>query len=137
MGLIYLIGYILVVGFGTFLMKFAHKDITSAQINFIIAISMLIITAPVLWLTQRSWTLPSKGLAVAGLSGICMAVGSIFFVAALAKVEVGPASAIASGYIVFALMLSMIFLKEPLTALKAIGMVLTLTGIVILSLKAT
>lgn len=131
----FLIAYILVVGFGTFLMKFVHRDMTSYQINFLIAIGMILITAPALWLSQKSFQIPLKPLPLAFFSGLCMALGSIFFVASLAKVDVGPASAIASGYIIFALLLAVIFLKEPLDAAKILGVVLTLAGITILSLK--
>ena len=58
MGLAYLIGYILVVGFGTFLMKFVHKDLTYQQINFLIAIGMLLITVPLLWFSQKVLLFP-------------------------------------------------------------------------------
>lgn len=136
MGLIYLLGYIVVVGFGTFLMKFVQKDITPYQVNFLIAVGMLVITVPLLLLTQKTLAIPAgKSLPFAVAAGLGMAVGSILFVLSLSKVPVGTASAIASGYIVFALVLSAVFLKEPLDAAKIIGIVLTLAGITILSLK--
>lgn len=137
MGMIFLIGYILLVGLGTFLMKFVHKDLTSYQINFLIAIGMLLVTLPMLLLDQKSLHLPAKGLPLAFISGLCMAIGSILFVASLRTVDVGPASAIAGGYIVFALILSVVFLKEPLDFHKIAGLLLTLAGITILSFKST
>lgn len=138
MGYLYLVGYIIVVGVGTFLMKFVHKDMSSYQINFLIALGMLAITVPMLLFTQKSLAIPTtKSLPIAILAGLGMALGSIFFVLSLSKVPVGTASAIASGYIVLALILSVIFLKEPLDALKILGIVLTLAGVTILSLKAS
>lgn len=136
MGLIYLIGYIVVVGVGTFLMKFVHKDMNSYQINFLIAIGMLVVTLPMLLITQKSLAIPAtKSLPFAIFAGLGMALGSIFFVLSLSKVQVGTASAIASGYIVLALILSAVFLKESLDLMKLLGIALTLAGITILSLK--
>lgn len=136
MGMLFLLGYILVVGFGTFLMKFVDKDLTYYQINFLIALGMLAITLPLLWFSQKSFHIPAKPLPLGILIGLCMALGSIFFVASLTKVAVGPASAIATGYVVFALALSVIFLREPLTLVKMAGVALTLAGVAILSLKS-
>lgn len=136
MGIIFLIGYILIVGLGTFLMKFVDKDLTYIQINFLIALGMLAITVPLLWFSQKNFHIPVKPLPLGILIGLCMAIGSILFVASLSKLPVGPASAIATGYVVFALILSVIFLKEPLDAAKIIGITLTLVGVAILSLKA-
>ncbi len=136
MGLLFLFGYIVVVGFGTFLMKFVDKDLTYYQINFLIAIGMVAITFPLLWFSQKNFHIPLKPLPLGILIGLCMALGSILFVASLSKVAVGPASAIATGYVVFALLLSVIFLREPLSVAKVTGIALTLLGVAILSLKA-
>lgn len=136
MGLVFLLGYIIIVGFGTFLMKFVDKDLTYYQINFLIALGMLAITVPLMWFSQKNFHIPIKPLPLGVLIGLCMALGSILFVASLTKLDVGLASAIATGYVVFALLLSIIFLKEPLSLLKVLGIGLALTGIVILSLKS-
>lgn len=136
MGIIFLLGYILIVGLGTFLMKFVDKDLTYYQINFLIALGMLAITVPLLLFSQKNFHIPVKPLPLGVLIGLCMALGSILFVASLTKLAVGPASAIATGYVVFALLLSVIFLKEPLDWIKVVGIVLTLAGVAILSLKS-
>ncbi len=136
MGIMFLVGYILIVGLGTFLMKFVDKDLTYYQINFLIAIGMLAITVPLLWFSQKNFHIPIKPLPLGILIGLCMALGSILFVASLSKLAVGPASAIATGYVLFALVLSVIFLKESLDWIKLAGIALTLAGVVILSLKS-
>ena len=137
MGLIYLLGYVLIVGAGTFGMKFVMQDLSPFQINFLMAIGMMVVAVPALYLSQGNLHVPAKVLPLGILIGLSMTIGSILFVFALTKLPVGPASAISTAYIIVALILSVIFLKDKLDAITIIGLVLALTGIAILSLKVS
>ncbi len=133
LGFIYLAGYIIFVGVASFLMKFVMKNLNVYQINLLMAIGMLIITLPAMYLAQKNFKFPSEGLALGAFAGLLMAAGSLLFVFSLTKLPVGLASAISTSYVVLVVILSWFFLKEPLNLLKIVGIALTVAGVAILS----
>jgi drug/metabolite transporter (DMT)-like permease len=133
-GYLFLFAYILLVGTATFLQKFVMSKITPFQLEFLIGLGMLIVSAPVLFWQQKSLAIPIKDAPVAALVGLGFALGSFVYVLAVSKLPVGIASAISTGYVVVALLLSVVFLKEPVSPLKLLGVFLTVVGVVILSL---
>ncbi|MCC7289375.1 DMT family transporter [bacterium] len=137
MGILFILGYVLIVGIGTFLMKFAMKDLSSAQINFLMSIGMLLIAVPMLWLSQKNFAIPTKALPLGIAIGLSMAIGSVLFVFALQTLEVGTASVLATGYIVVAFVLSVIFLRESLDLVKIVGFILAMIGLGILTFKTS
>jgi drug/metabolite transporter (DMT)-like permease len=62
-----------------------------------------------------------------------MAVGSICFVLALAKLPVGMATAISTSYVLLVVVLSRMFLNETISWMKLSGIVLTIAGVALLS----
>lgn len=135
LGFLYLAGYVFFVGIASFLMKFAMKTLNAYQINLLMAIGMLIITVPAMWLAQKNLKIPIEGLPLGALAGLLMAAGSLLFIFSITKLPVGLASAISASYILVVVLLSMFFLKEQLTLLKGIGILLTVIGVAILSLQ--
>ncbi len=133
MGYLYLVGYVLFVGVASFLMKFAMKTLSAYQINVLMALGMLIITLPAMYLAEKQIKFPTEGLPLGVFTGLLMAAGSLLFVFALTKMPVGLASAISTSYIVVVVLLSWIFLKEPLGVMKIVGIILTIAGVTILS----
>jgi bacterial/archaeal transporter family protein len=134
--MLYLLGYILFVGLASFLMKFVMKSLNAYQVNILMAIGMFIITVPAMWLHQKTFKIPHEGLPLGILAGLLMAAGSLFFVFSLSKLPVGFASAISASYIIIVVILSFLFLNEPLGPLKILGIVLTIAGVAILSFAA-
>jgi drug/metabolite transporter, DME family len=134
-GLAFLLGYIVMVGVASFLQKFSMKQMNPYQINFLMAIGMLVTAVPALLLKQGNLKVPIKALPLGAPIGLLMALGSISYVLALAELPVGTAAAIATSYVVLVVLLSWIFLNEPLSWLKLIGIVLTITGVALLSLE--
>ena len=61
-GFAFLLGYILLVGVASFLQKFSMKELNPYQINFLMAIGMLVTALPALWLEQGSLKIPTKAL---------------------------------------------------------------------------
>ena len=57
------------------------------------------------------------------------------YVLAISKMPVGIASVISLTYILVVILLSWIFLGEKMDILKIIGMILTVSGVVLLSIK--
>jgi drug/metabolite transporter (DMT)-like permease len=132
-GWAYLAGYVVLVGSASFLQKFAMKDVSAFQINFLMAIGMVITAVPALWWQQGNLSIPLRGLPFGAPVGIMMALGSICYVLALSRMPVGLAAAISTSYVVLVVILSRLFLGEPIGWIKGIGLVLTVLGVALLS----
>lgn len=132
-GFAFLLGYILLVGVASFLQKFSMKELNPYQINFLMAIGMLVTALPALWLEQGSLKIPTKALPLGAPIGLMMALGSISYVLALSKLPVGTAAAISTSYVVLVVLLSRIFLAESLSWIKIAGISLTVIGVALLS----
>lgn len=136
MGYLFVLGYILLVGFATFLMKVSLKNLTPYQLNFLMGIGMLITGIPALLIAQKSFKIPAKELPVGFAIGVMMAVGSILYVLALNKLSVSVASVLAACYVVIAVVLSAIFLKENFDLIKVLGLILTFAGALLLTYRS-
>lgn len=132
-GLAFLFGYIVLVGVASFLQKFSMTQLSPYQINFLMAIGMLVTAVPALWVDQASLMVPLKSLPLGGPIGLMMALGSISYVIALSKLPVGTAAAVSTSYIVLVVLLSRIFLGERLSWMKVAGILLTIIGVGLLS----
>jgi drug/metabolite transporter (DMT)-like permease len=129
----FLLGYIVMVGVASFLEKFSMKQLNPYQVNFLMAIGMAVTAVPALWIKQGSLTVPTKALPLGAPIGLLMALGSICFVLALAKLPVGMAAAISTSYVLVVVLLSWFFLNETFTWIKTAGIALTIAGVALLS----
>jgi drug/metabolite transporter (DMT)-like permease len=134
-GFVFLAGYIVMVGVASFLQKFTMKQLNPYQVNFLMAIGMAVTAVPALLMTQGSLTVPAKSLPLGAPIGLLMALGSISYVLALSKMEVGTAAAISTSYVLVVVLLSRIFLGESLSWLKISGIALTIVGVALLSFE--
>jgi len=136
MGYLFVLGYIILVGIATFLMKIGLKTLSPYQLNFLMGIGMLITGVPALLIAHRTFKIPAKELPIGLLIGIMMAAGSIFYVLAFNKLPAAVAAVLASAYIVLVIVLSWIFLKENMDSLKIFGLVLTFIGVLLLTYRS-
>ena len=134
-GYAFLLGYVVMVGVASFLQKFGMKQLNPYQINFLMAAGMLVTAVPALWFTQGSLKVPTKALPLGAPIGLMMALGSISYVLALSKLPVGTAAAISTSYVLLVVLLSRVFLGEPLSWLKIAGILLTTVGVALISLE--
>ncbi len=134
-GLLFLSIYIFAVGTGSFLQKFVMDKVSPYQLEVITAIGMFTISVPALLIAQKNLHLPISSAPAALLVGLLFSLGSFVYVLAVSRLPLGIAAPVSAGYIVLAVVLSAIFLKEPITPFKAIGILLTITGVAILSLQ--
>jgi drug/metabolite transporter (DMT)-like permease len=132
-GFAFLAGYIVMVGVASFLQKFSMKQLNPYQINFLMALGMLVTAVPALWIKQGSLSVPAKSLPLGVPIGLLMALGSISYVLALSELPVGTAAAISTSYIVLVVLLSRVFLSESLSWMKIGGILLTIVGVALLS----
>ena len=129
----FLAAYVVSVGVASFLEKFSMKQLNPYQVNFLMAIGMAVTAVPALWIKQRSLSVPTKALPLGAPIGFLMALGSICFVLALAKLPVGMATAISTSYVLLVIVLSWIFLSESMSWMKIVGTLLTISGVALLS----
>lgn len=134
-GVTFLLGYILLLGLGTFLQKLSLKELTPYQLHFLISLGMIFTAIPILLFQQKSLAFPQKGILIGSSVGLLFALGSFTFTLALSKMPAGAATAISLSYVLVVTALSTVFLKEPITLTKVIGIVLTIIGVAILSYK--
>jgi bacterial/archaeal transporter family protein len=134
-GFAFLLGYVVLVGVASFLQKFGMKQLNPYQINFLMTLGMLVTAVPALWITQGNLSVPTKALPLGAPIGLLMALGSISYVLALSKLPVGTAAAISTSYVLLVVLLSRVFLGEPLSWLKIAGILLTTAGVALLSLE--
>ena len=132
-GFAFLAGYVVLVGVASFLQKFSMKQLNPYQINFLMALGMLVTAVPALWIKQGNLSVPAKSLPLGVPIGLLMALGSISYVLALSKLEVGAAAAISTSYVVLVVLLSWVFLSESLSWQKIAGILLTVAGVALLS----
>lgn len=135
-GYIFVLGYILLVGFATFLMKASLKGLSPYQLNFLMGIGMLVTGIPALILAHGSFRIPMKGLPVGIAIGVMMALGSILYVLALNKLSASVASVLAATYVGVVIVLSWLFLKESFDAIKVLGIILTFIGALLLTYRS-
>jgi transporter family protein len=136
-GALYLAGYIAAVGVATFGLKYVADDFSPYQINLLMALGMVVIAVPAVLLADGSLGLPRHRLPMAAGIGLLMAAGSVLYVLAISRLEVGTASAIATSYVVIVVVLARVVLDEPISATKIAGLVLTLAGVALLSYTST
>jgi len=136
MGYIFVVGYILLVGFATFLMKVTLKNLSPYQLNFLMGIGMLITGIPALLLAHKTFKMPVKELPAGIAIGVMMAAGSILFVLAINKLSASVASVLAATYVGVVIILSWLFLKESFDFIKVLGVTLTFIGALLLTYRS-
>jgi drug/metabolite transporter (DMT)-like permease len=136
MGYLFIVGYILLVGLATFLMKVSLKSLSPYQLNFLMGIGMLVTGLPALLIAHKSFKMPLKELPAGIAIGVMMAVGSILFVLAINKLSASVASVLAATYVAVVIVLSWAFLKESFDAVKVVGVALTFVGALLLTYKS-
>jgi drug/metabolite transporter (DMT)-like permease len=134
-GLFFLATYIIAVGVGSFLQKFVMGKVSPYQLEVITALGMFAVSVPALLIAQKSLNIPIKDAPLALLVGLLFSIGSFVYVLAVSRLPVGIAAPVSTGYVVLAVALSAIFLKEPVTLMKGLGIILTVAGVAILSLQ--
>jgi drug/metabolite transporter (DMT)-like permease len=136
MGYVFVLGYVVLVGIATFLMKVGLKTLNPYQLNFLMGVGMMITGIPALLIADRSFKLPIKELPLGMLIGIMMAGGSILYVLAFNKLEAAVAAVLATSYVLVVIALSVVFLKEGLTFSRVVGILLTLIGVGLLTFSS-
>jgi drug/metabolite transporter (DMT)-like permease len=124
---------------GTILLQIGVEDISPIDSNFVRVTFGSIAFIPLFLVAKhRGMPTPSrrttKIIAVAGLFG--MGLGSLLYVSTVKFVGAAVTSVIGSLSPLFALPISMIFLKERITRVAMVGVVVTIAGVILVVLGA-
>jgi drug/metabolite transporter (DMT)-like permease len=124
-----------IVGVGAFLEKPALKGLQPTRLNALMATAM--ITVALIALAVKGPRLPVSKRA-AGVLGVGVMIGaaSVFCFLGLRGLPVSVAAASSDAYVIVTVVLSGIFLHQPLSRYQAAGIVLTLLGVTLLALSA-
>ena len=123
--------YIVLAGTWGFLAKLSARHLTSWQLVFLTATTASIVMAATS--ARRLGSLKSPWAIVAVAAGILAAIGSVLFYRALTLAPANVVIPSSSLYIVVTAILSVMFLKEPLTVPHLLGILLALLAIPLLT----
>ena len=122
-------------GFWGFFLKLSDKRI-GQQVAFWDSIALLIII--ILYLLFSNQLFPLKndaaGISWGILAGVAAGVASIFFFVLLSKNPVGYLVTLSALYPAITIILSVIFLHEQITPVKAIGFIFAFMAFILLAL---
>jgi drug/metabolite transporter (DMT)-like permease len=127
--------YVAIIGVGAFLEKPALRDLDATQLNGLMAIAMTAV-AGVALAVKGTWLPMTKG-TLGGLGvGAMIGLASVFYFLGLEGLPVSTAAATSNAYIVVTVVVSSIFLRQPLGRARAGAIVLTLLGVTQLALSS-
>jgi bacterial/archaeal transporter family protein len=126
--------YIVLIGVGAFLEKPALKGLTATQLNALMSIAMTVVAGIALAVKGPRLPMTKRMLAVLGV-GVMIGAASVFYFLGLRGLPVSVASAASNASVVVTVVLSAIFLHQPLGRARGAGLALTLLGATLLALS--
>jgi transporter family protein len=126
--------YIVLIGAGAFLEKPALKGLTATQLNALMGIAMTVVAGIALAVKGPRLPMTKRTLGVLGV-GVMIGAASVFYFLGLRGLPVSVASAASNASVVVTVVLSAIFLHQPLGRTRSVALALTLLGATLLALS--
>jgi len=126
--------YIVMIGVGAFLEKPALKGLTATQLNALMGIAMTAVAGIALAVKGPRLPMTKRTLGVLGV-GVMIGAASVFYFLGLRELPVSVASAASNASVVVTVVLSAIFLHQPLGRARGAALALTLLGATLLALS--
>ena len=124
--------YVVMIGVGAFLEKPALKGLAATQLNALMAIAMTAVAG--IALAVRGPRLPMTKRTLGGLGvGVMIGTASVFYFLGLRGLPVSVASATSNASVIVTVVLSAIFLHQPLGRARGAAIALTLLGATLLA----
>ena len=129
--------YALLVGVASFIEVPVGNGLSAFQLNALIRVGSLAAAAGALF-AVHVLALPTGAPALAGIGiGLITGVGSIFYCFALKYMPVPMVVTFSNLYLAITILLGILVLGEPITALKVVGLLGTLAGVLLLGYAPT
>jgi bacterial/archaeal transporter family protein len=126
--------YILMTGVSAFLEKPALKGLTAIQLNALMGIAMTAVAG--IALAVKGPRLPMTKRTLGGLGvGVMIGTASVFYFLGLRGLPVSVASAASNSSVVVTVVLSAVFLHQPLGRARGAAIALTLLGATLLAVS--
>jgi drug/metabolite transporter (DMT)-like permease len=126
--------YIVMIGAGAFLEKPALKGLTATQLNALMGIAMTAVAGTAL--AVKGPRLPMTKRTLGGLGvGVMIGAASVFYFLGLRGLPVSVASAASNASVVVTVVLSAVFLHQPLGRARGAALALTLLRATLLALS--
>jgi len=126
--------YIVMIGAGAFLEKPALKGLAATQLNALMGIAMTAVAG--IALAVKGPRLPMTKRTLGGLGvGVMIGVASVFYFLGLRGLPVSVAAAASNASVVVTVVLSAVFLHQPLGRARGAALALTLLGATLLALS--
>jgi drug/metabolite transporter (DMT)-like permease len=126
--------YVVLIGVGTFLEKPALKGLAATQLNALMGIAMMAVAG--IALAVKGPRLPMSKRTLGGLGvGVMIGTASVFYFLGLRGLPVSVASATSNASVIVTVVLSAIFLHQPLGRARGAAIALTLLGATLLALS--
>ena len=126
--------YIVLIGVGAVLEKPALKGLTATQLNALMGIAMTAVAGIALAVKGPRLPMTKRTLGVLGV-GVMIGAASVFYFLGLRGLPVSVASAASNASVVVTVVLSAIFLHQPLGRARGAALALTLLGATLLALS--
>jgi transporter family protein len=111
----------------------ANRDVPPGLLAFLSACaSFTVITLAYVWQRLPLAKTPA-GLLFALLSGVCGAVGMLFFAQAIKLGNAAIIVTLTATYPAFTVLLSLILLREQISLLNAVGVLLVMLGVILVA----
>jgi len=128
--------YIVMIGVSAFLEKPALKGLTPTQLNVLMGIAMTAVAGIALAVKGPRLPMTKRTLGGVGV-GVMIGSASVFYFLGLRGLPVSVASAASNASVVVTVVLSAVFLHQPLGRTRGGAIVLTLLGATLLGLSAS
>ena len=126
--------YVVMIGVGAFLEKPALKGLSATQLNALMGIAMTAVAGVAL--AVKGPRLPMTKRTLGGLGvGVMIGAASVFYFLGLRGLPVSLASAASNTSVIVTVVLSAIFLHQPLGRARGAELALTLLGATLLALS--
>src|SRR6266849_6401783 len=126
--------YVVMTGVGAFLEKPALKGLAATQLNALMGIAMMAVAG--IALAVRGPRLPMTKRTLGGLGvGVMIGTASVFYFLGLRGLPITVASATSNASVIVTVVLSAIFLHQPLGRARGAAIALTLLGASLLALS--
>jgi transporter family protein len=126
--------YIVMIGVGAFLEKPALKGLAATQLNALMGIAMTAVAGIALAVRGPRLSMTKRTLGGLGV-GVMIGTASVFYFLGLRGLPVSVAAAASNSSIVVTVVLSAIFLHQPLSRARDAAIALTLLGATLLGLS--
>jgi drug/metabolite transporter (DMT)-like permease len=126
--------YIVMIGAGAFLEKPALKGLTVTQLNVLMGIAMTAVAVIALALRGPRLPMTKRTLGAWGV-GVMIGTASVFYFLGLRGLPVSAASAFSNTSVIVTVVLSAVFLHQPVSRARSAAGALTLVGATLLALS--